>query len=491
MRKRYDIPIDTTIIGMRECLIFGDRRKRTMRFSSDTMFKSTGLVGLAGVCIAICSPVLADKKHDEKTDTKVVQDQSADIAGPLTLEDAIRIGLKNQHSLAIAQASIVSAKASVTQSKSAYYPQVAPSYSYTNQKTTQTFNGVKQTGVVESGITQIGANLLLFDMGKREENVLASKYSAKSAGFSYTDVRQSVIQNITTSYYEILRRKELVRVAQASVDRAKTTLDATRAFVENGTSPKKDILQAEADYENADVQLSVAKNDVRLAMTTLKQSMSVLSSMPVITPDVKLPTPSANPDTTDIATYVNKAFDKRSGIKRDEATTDTHRHTLKIAHINAGFQVNASITEGYRVDPSPGENRTFNTSFSYPLFDAGSARASVRQAEATLEQAQRQVALTKQGIQADVESNLLTREEARLRIRATQSALRASQENYNAARESQKEGAGTIIDVITAQTQLVTAETNAVQALYDFYIADARFRRAIGENDPYLGGKKP
>lgn len=445
----------------------------------------------ASAGISLSSGAHADKTKPDIKGVAVTQDQSAEIAGPLTLEDAIRIGLKNQHSLAIAQASIVSANARVTQSKSAYYPQVAPTYTYSNQTTTQNVNGVKTTGNFESSITQFGATQLIFDMGKREENVLASKYGAKGAEFSYTDARQTVIQNITTSYYEILRRKELVRVAQASVDRAKTTLDATRAFVEAGTSPKKDILQAEADFENADVQLSVARNDVRLAMTTLKQSMSVLSSMPVITPEIKLSSPSEKPDTTDIATYVTQAFSKRSDIKRDEANTDADRHSLKIAKINSGFQVNASVTEGFRIDPSPGENRSFNTSFSYPLFDAGSARASVRQAEASLEQARRQVALTKQGIQADVETNLLTREEARLRIRSTQSALRASQENFNAAREAQKEGAGTIIDVITAQTLLVTAETNAVQALYDFYIADARFKRAIGENDPYLGGKKP
>jgi len=460
-----------------------------MTFSSGRNGRCVGFGIVLGASVALAAPVLADKKHNDKPEAKATQDQSAEIAGPLTLEEALRIGLKNQHTLAIAKASITSANARITQAKAAYYPTIGPSYTYTNQTTTQTFNGVKQTGNVESGISQIAANQLIFDMGKREENVLVSKYGAKSAEYSYTDSRQQVILNITSAYYELLRQKELVRVAQSSVDRTKTTLDATRAFVENGTSPKKDILQAEADYDNAEVQLSVAKNNVRLAMTTLKQTMSVLSTLPVITPDVKLPVPSSTPDSTNLAKYVNQAFEKRADIKRDAAGVDADRHNLKVAQINSGFQISASVSEGYRIDPSPGENRTFSTSFSYPLFDAGSTRAAVKQAEASLEQARRQVALTKQGIQADVETNMLIREESRLRIRSTASALRAAEENYNAARESQKEGAGTIIDVITAQSQLVTAETNAVQALYDFYIADAKFKRAIGENDPYTGGK--
>ena len=89
-----------------------------------------------------------------------------------------------------------------------------------------------------------------------------------------------------------------------------------------------------------------------------------------------------------------------------------------------------------------------------------------------------------------MEQSHLLREEARLRVGATQAALRAARLNYEAATTSLREGAGTIIDVITAQTLLITAETNAVQAVFDFYTNDARLKRAIGENDPYLAGGK-
>ena len=73
---------------------------------------------------------------------------------------------------------------------------------------------------------------------------------------------------------------------------------------------------------------------------------------------------------------------------------------------------------------------------------------------------------------------------------AADAALRAARLNYEAATASLRAGTGTIIDVITAQTLLVTAETNAVQATYDFYTNDARLHRATGENDPYLRGGK-
>ena len=61
------------------------------------------------------------------------------------------------------------------------------------------------------------------------------------------------------------------------------------------------------------------------------------------------------------------------------------------------------------------------------------------------------------------------------------------------------EYAGTVAAVAALDTlgedpflmaQLVTAETNAVQAIFNYYVADARLKRAIADNDPYPGGYK-
>lgn len=414
-----------------------------------------------------------------------------DISQPLTLERAIQISLQYQNTLLIAQSQLEASKARVTQARASYYPQIAPSFDYSSQKSSFNVGGKSTATTIEQAVTSIGLRQLIFDMGKREENVISSRYNAKGSEFNVLDSRQAVIVNVTTSYYDLLRRKELTKVADASVERARTTLNATKAFAEAGTSPAKDIFQAEADYDNAQVQLLQARNDVKIAQTTLKNAMGLLTALPILTPDTPLAAPAEVPDTRTVADYLKMAFDNRPDLKREGAFIDSDRHQVKIAQINAGFQIQADVTEGYRIDPNPGENRTFTTSFSYPLFDAGSTRAAVRAAKATLEQSQRQLALTRQTIQRDAEQSYLVREEARVRIGATRTALLAAQKNFDAARESQKEGAGTIIDVITAQSLLVTAETNAVQAVYDFYTADAQLRRAIGDNDPYMtGGKK-
>src|ERR1041384_7504298 len=225
------------------------------------------------------------------------QQIAADLSKALTLENAIKIGLLNQNTLFIAKAQVDSSKARVTEAKSSYYPQIAPTFQYSSQVTTLNTPTGRQTGTFEQSVTRIGLQQLIFDMGKREENVLVAKYGAKSSEFNLLDARQSVIVNVSTSYYELLRRIELVKVADSSVDRAKTTLDSTRESARVGATAAQGVLQAEADYDNARVQQIIARNDVRLASTALKTAMGLLTQVPIIMPAEPLPAPSETPDT--------------------------------------------------------------------------------------------------------------------------------------------------------------------------------------------------
>jgi outer membrane protein TolC len=70
---------------------------------------------------------------------------------------------------------------------------------------------------------------------------------------------------------------------------------------------------------------------------------------------------------------------------------------------------------------------------------------------------------------------------------ASDLALKAAQENFNAASESQSLGAGTIIEVTAAQLALVTAETNRVQALYDYLISEMELKLVTGAPLPGEG----
>lgn len=414
----------------------------------------------------------------------IAQAAPAAAGEPLTLDAAIRVALANHRQITSAESQLDSARAQLIVSKSAYYPQLTPSYTYKTSNSEHNTASLQQT--VQG--TSIAVQQNIFDSGRREIGVAQSRDSVRGAILGLEDTRASVILNVATSYYDLLRSKELVRVAESGQDRARTTLEATKAFVAAGSSPRKDILQAQADYSNAEVQAITARNNVRLSETSLRTAMGIMEPQAIITPTEAVTTPSVTPDTKSIPEYVDQALSNRPDLKQSEVGLDSTRKSVRLAKIEAGPTLTSALTGAYSAHPNPGVDRIVSVSVSYPLFDAGAARARVREAKAGLTSAEAQLELARQAVAADVESSYLTREESRTRITAAQSALDAARSNYDAAAQSQKEGVGTILDTITAENSLITAETNAVQAIYDFYTADARLKHAVGANDPYASG---
>lgn len=417
------------------------------------------------------------------------QPDDLDLSKPLTLERAIRIGLQRQNSIAIAGTQTDAANARLTRARSSYFPQVKPSYSYQYSKQpggqfTVGGNVIRGSGVSETTNDGINVSQLIFDTGLREANAGQARRSAFAAEYGLGNERQNVILNVTQSYYNVLRNRELLRVQQESVVRAQRTLESVQAQVAVGNAAESDTFQADADLANAKLALLQAQNDYNVSQATLKNAMGVVSYQPLLFADTNVAAPSTEPDKAGLEEYVKTAYASRLDIKEQQERVNAQGYSVRVANINNGVQVNANINQGYQLDPASGESRSFIVSASYPLFDAGATRASVRENKALLEQERRTLDQLEQSIRLNIEQSYIVREQARQRISAGDVAVLAAQRNYDAAKARLENGLINVIDLINAQVQLVNAEVSRVQAVYDFYIAEGQLQRNIGLNDP-------
>jgi outer membrane protein TolC len=299
-----------------------------------------------------------------------------------------------------------------------------------------------------------------------------------------------------------------VRVSEAQVARAQNTLDVVRAQVEAGVSPRKDNAAGRGRSAHRPVQLLQARNNADLPRRSSRTASGWSGDGRLTLADVPAPTAatpatatlavaggggsaaassaqnaSASAGDVDIADYTALAYRARPDIARSLANVDINRASVGLARINSGVLVTSDTALGYQFSPNTGNNREITAQVSYPLFDAGLARAQVRGSEAAVRASELRLESLRQQVAVEVEQAYRLLTEARARVPAAELAQRAAQLNYEAALESRREGVGSIIDVIQAQTLLVQAETNYVQAIYDFYGADARLARAVGQAD--------
>jgi outer membrane protein len=438
---------------------------------------------------------------------------------PLTLADAIKYALQLQPTVAQA---VANREASEQREKGAvarYYPNITPQYQYLNQYTFGTVNqfipGTGGSIPVQQGTTRenknalVGLNYNVWDSGSRDLQARQSRQNLRGSQYGEENARQTVVANVADTYFTLLRNDALVTVSQAQVARAKNTLDVITAQVQEGVAPRKDILQAEADYLNAQVNLLQAQNNAAVSQANLKAAMGLIGGAPLQLAPIAIPTqntpttaqptaegvpapPTAGPDTPDdtarINQYTQVAFVLRPDVAQSKQQVESAWTSSSLARVNTGVVVSTTLSANDQFNPntftsSIGNNRQVNLNVSYPLFDGGLVRSNFRAAQAQARGSEAQFASLRQQVAVEVEQAYRTLEQARNTLPAAEAAQRAAQINFEAAQASRTEGVGSIVEVITAQTALVQAQTNYVQAVFNFYAADARLTRAVGQAD--------
>ncbi len=415
-----------------------------------------------------------------------------DLSRPITINDAVAIALLRQNSIAIAKAGTDASRAQVVQARSPYFPQITPGYTYSSN--VQPISGAGAASGIAHGenvTDQITLRQTIWDGGKREANLQQARNSLDASQFNLGNTRQTVILSVTQDYYTLLRDQKLIQVQQVSVDQAKQTLDSINEQVAVGNAAKTAPYQAQSDYANAQVALLQAQNVAEVDDATLKNAMGVSTSSPLILAPPNLPAVVPTPDPRTLESYVQQSFENRLDLKQQQSLINAQSDLLRVARLQAGIAISASIDEGYQFQPSSGEQRAFVVSFSYPLFDGGSSRAAVRSAEAQLAIQERTLDQLEQGVRLAVEQDYLTRELSRQQVQAADKAEIAGEKNWQAAEGELKYGVINILDSINARLQLITAQVNQVNALYNFYIANARLLRDIGSNDPGFASVMP
>jgi outer membrane protein TolC len=142
----------------------------------------------------------------------------------------------------------------------------------------------------------------------------------------------------------------------------------------------------------------------------------------------------------------------------------------------------AGANYGYSGPDFPPDNRSWSYSVSvqWPFFDSGATKGSIQQAQGGLLSAQAALRQTEQTVGSEVTQAYLNVQTAEQKVTAANSEVANAQEGLNLATGRYQAGVAAYIEVIDAETALVTARTNQVNALYSVSTARAALKRALG-----------
>ena len=119
-------------------------------------------------------------------------------------------------------------------------------------------------------------------------------------------------------------------------------------------------------------------------------------------------------------------------------------------------------------------------SLSYPLFNGFSREDAVQRAESNASNAAASAADARLKARADLEKTLNALKLAEQNLAITKEAVDVAREDLRVQEERYRLGMSTILDRITSQIAVKTAENNEVAARYDYEIARAQLEALIG-----------
>lgn len=398
---------------------------------------------------------------------------------PLSLEQSIRFALQNNPLLKATQHQVNATKAGIGQARALQDFHFTTRGTLTKQGPviTSAFSG---TAIVPDHRYDVNFILLrpLWSPGLSAGRRLA-EVTALQAEDNYEAVRQQLVFETTGVYLDVLRAQSLREVAAKSVAANRERLRIAEAMFKAGNSPKFDVLRADVQLAAANERLASAQNGVEVTKAFFNNELgrpthALVNLQPI--PREKQATPALD----ESLRAALAARPELAGAKKQIAIGAQKERVAqagKLPTLNLSSAYNRQTLTGFS------KNYSYNAAavLIIPVFDGGLARHQVRQAREEKESAKQTSEQARQRVELEVKRAVLNIDDASVRIDATSKAVAQAEEALRIAGLRYQTRLAPIIEVLDAEVALTQARNNEINAWFDFALALAQWRRAVGK----------
>ncbi|MBW4692505.1 MAG: TolC family protein [Lyngbya sp. HA4199-MV5] len=412
---------------------------------------------------------------------------------PITLQQAIELGQRNNRSLQVSRLQLERSKASLRQAQAASFPTltVAANLSRSlsansNRSQSNALSSLLGTrSNDESAISNaFSASATLsydiFTSGQRPANIRASERQLRSDELQLEINQEQLRLDVAGDYYNLQQADESVRIQQSTVRNNEASLRDTQALERAGLGTRFDVLQSQVQLANSRQNLTNAIAQRQINRRQLAQRLSISPAIDLAAAD---PVEVAGEWNLSLEESIVLALKNRAELEQQLVQREQAQQQRRAALAGLGptvtaqaqYQLSDILDDSFPV----GDGYAFQLGVSWNLYDGGSSVAQAQQAEANIAIAEQNFADQSNQVRFSVEqgyANLLSNFE---NIGTTTQALDQAKEALRLAQLRFRAGVGTSTDTINAENALTTAEGNRVNAIIGYNRSLATLQRAV------------
>lgn len=410
-------------------------------------------------------------------------------AGAETLEQAWRMAILNNQSLAAARADVRGARARVRAAQDARWPSIHADVGYTR------LNASPRLDVVTPGFTfrsgpifeddqfvsgSVQLEVPLYAGGR----ITAGIHAARDALTGVSAREQATLSDlklqVAEAYVGVLRARSALAAAEVSVRSLSAHVSDAQSLFQRRTVAKSDVLAAEVALANAEEQRVRAANAVEVALAVYNRLLGQpLGRSPQLDEALLIdPSLAAQP----LTALVRRALTERSELKSLAAQAGALASQARA--VTATRRPQISLTGGYTHYDNQILDRqnvsTVGVGLTWKIFDGGTAGNEADALRSESRAADRRLADLRSQIELQVRRSWLAIEAARARVAASRAATAQAAENLRDSRELYGVGLASNTQVLDAVTLEVEATRNRDDAVLDEALARIELAYAVG-----------
>ena len=399
----------------------------------------------------------------------------------ITLTEAVRRALDVQPAMVQARGDVTNAGWQKRVAYGAFLPSITFSSSAFRQNTSSFVNGFLAepgTYLYNTGLT---ASLDLFTGFRRLSIYKNADATEDAVDAAFVNQRYQVTATTAQLFFTALANEELVRVAEAQLQRANEELQISVNKFQAGAATRSDTLTATVDLGNARLAQLQAQANLATAQANLAREIGV-DGLVRAQPDSQLP---ALPDTTTLrgaALHHAPAVMQAAAQERAAGAATWTSRSQFLPTLTASYSTSSQgLTEPWKGFDAGNRNlNQFRIGLSWTLFNGFQREQTIAGNDVKLDVARAQTADTRRQLGAQLTQQLAALFTAYAQIGITGANVAAATEALRVTQERYRLGAGTLLDLLTAEANMTQAQVNQVQARYNYVIARAQVEALVG-----------
>jgi len=408
-----------------------------------------------------------------------------------TLQECIDYALSNRPGVKQAVLDQEIGETEIKSALSGWLPQIngtgTANHNFKQQSSQLTNNG--QTSLITVGAKNTSSFILQADQQFLNAGLIQASKSAKYYRQQYKQSTENTqintVVDVSKAYYDVLTSKEQLNIISENIARLEKQLKDANAQYESGLVDK-------TDFQRAQISLSNSKADRKRTEELLKYKYAYLKEL--IGYGAEKP----------FALAVASSTDMEKDILVDTSSMVNYQDRIEYRLIETQRQLQKITTSYNKLAYMPTLSGFYNYGFNYqnstigglydvnypssivglklsvPIFLGGKRTQDIRKSKLQEARIELDLVNTKNQINSQYEQAMATYKANLNDLNTNKANVELSRSVYNTMKLQYDEGIKTYLDLMTAETDLRTAQINYLNSLYSLLSSKLDVKQALG-----------